>query len=171
MPGGITGAHPKLSAGTSCALRSSVPRAAFDALVDSLKAEQKTSATAGNAISPWFLAKEVFLSEIVAECATLPVQVDQLADLCERVSEVERWIPSFSNPPRQLEDEIESQERGLETLRLALEKLEEEVAQLVGLLDTPKSVPTLPASQEPFAGPALSASLSASGSRARLSFR
>jgi hypothetical protein len=71
----------------------------------------------------WFLAKEFFLSDVSAECATFSVSVDQFSRLFERVLELERQISSFTNPGRQIEDELQSQERGLESLRLALEKM------------------------------------------------
>jgi hypothetical protein len=57
----------------------------------------------------FFLAKEFFLSEVGAECATFSVPVDQFSRLFERVSLLERQISSFSNPGRQIEGEIESQ--------------------------------------------------------------
>jgi hypothetical protein len=82
----------------------------------------------------WFLAKEFFLSEVSAECATFSVPVDQFSLLFERVSSLERQISSFSNPGRQIEEEIASQEEGLESLRLGLEKVKSSVEAELGRL-------------------------------------
>jgi hypothetical protein len=123
----------------SYAVQSSVPVEVFEAFVASLKTQTKISVTQGNAVSVWFLAKEFFLSDVAADCATFSVSVDQFSLLFERVSSLERQISSFSNPVPQLAEKIESQEEGLADLRLAVEKLqtslEGEFSQLKSDLD------------------------------------
>jgi hypothetical protein len=115
-----------LSEATSYAVQSSVPREIFRAFVDWLKTESEISVTKGNALSLWFLAKEFFLSDLADNCASLSVPVDQVAGLWERVSDLERQIP-LSNQPGKLEEVIEAQEEGLESLRLALDRFKASV--------------------------------------------
>jgi hypothetical protein len=121
--------HQELFAATTYGVESSVPLETFDLFVDSLKTQRKITVTQANAVPLWFLSREFFLAELAAECATFSVPVDQFASLSERVSELERkGSPSLSNKPARLEDEIEkieSLEEGLESLRLAVEKLRE----------------------------------------------
>jgi hypothetical protein len=107
----------------SWAVQSSVPRAHFELFVDSLKTQNKISVTTGNAVSLSLLANEFVLSDLVTECATFSVPVDQFLSLSRRVSTLERQISSFSSSPRQIEERIAWQEEGLEHLRLALEQL------------------------------------------------
>jgi hypothetical protein len=131
-------------------VQSSVPLDVFETFVDSLTTQTKIPVTKGNAVSLWFLANEFVLSEVASECGTFPVSVDQFATLFERVAQLEGHISSLSNPARELEDEIESQERGLETLGLALEKMktsiEGELIQLKRRLRRPLPTPKPPAS-------------------------
>jgi hypothetical protein len=121
--------HQELFAATTYAVQSSVPADAFDLFVDSVKTQTKITVTQANAVPLWFLSKEFFLGDVAAECATFSVPIDQFASLSERVSELERKSsPSVSNRPGGTEDaleKIESLEEGLESLRLAVERLRE----------------------------------------------
>jgi hypothetical protein len=121
--------HQELFQATTYAVQSSVAGDTFDQFVDSLKTQRKITVTQANAVPLWFLSKEFFVGDLAAECATFSVPVDQFGSLSERVSELERKSsPSVSNRPARIEDEIEkieSLEEGLESLRLAVEKLRE----------------------------------------------
>jgi hypothetical protein len=112
---------------TSYAVQSSVPLDVFSAFADSLKGQTKISVTQSTALPLWFLANEFFLPESAAECATFSVSIGQFSALAKRVSELERRIPCRSNSPGEIEGRIESLEEGLESLRLALEKLQTSV--------------------------------------------
>jgi hypothetical protein len=70
------------------------------------------------------IANEFFIPELAAECAAFSVPIDQFVSLSERVSQLERQISSGSNPSRRFEEELASQEQGVENLRLAVEKLQ-----------------------------------------------
>jgi hypothetical protein len=142
--------QPALSDARAYAVRSSVSRAAFEAFVNSLKTQTKISVTRENAVSLWLLAKEFWISELAAACAASTVPVPEFALLSERVCELEARVSSLSIPGR-IEDEIESQEEGLESVRLALERLktwvEGELNQLV--TSKPSSSPQPSASASP----------------------
>jgi hypothetical protein len=123
--------HRALFEAKNYAVQTSVPVEVFEAFVVSLKTQQKISVTKANAVTLLFLAKEFFLSDLAAECSTFSVPVDQFLSLSDRVTELERQIASFSkfepsqtqNPLRKLQDKVESQEEGMEHLRLSLERL------------------------------------------------
>jgi hypothetical protein len=121
--------HQELFQATTYAVESSVAGDTFDQFVDSVKTQRKITVTQANAVPLWFLSKEFFLSELAAECGPFSVPVDHFGRLSERVSELERKSsPSVSNGRGGTEDEIEkieSLEEGLESLRLAVEKLRE----------------------------------------------
>jgi hypothetical protein len=131
--------HQELFHAASYRVQSSVPPSDFEAFVGSLKTQTKITVTKGNAVSLSFLAKEFFLSDLSALCATFSVPVDQFLSLYERVLELERQMSaSFSNRPDEIGDQIESQEQGLENLRLAVEKLQTSVERG---LTTPTAAP------------------------------
>jgi regulator of replication initiation timing len=98
----------------------------FEKFVDSLKNQTKILVTKENVESLSLLAKEFCFEELRSECLNL----DSVPNLSERVSKLERQISSLSI--RQFLEQIESQERGLESLRL-------EVEQLKKLLALPKA--------------------------------
>jgi hypothetical protein len=145
--------HQELFAATTYAVQSSVPGDTFDLFVDSVKTQRKITVTQANAVPLWFLSKEFSLGDLAAECATFSVTVDQFARLSERVSELERKSsPSVSNRPGGIEDEIEkieSLEEGLESLRLAVEKL----GEVKGGSEQPPSSSSSPAPASPKAIP------------------
>jgi hypothetical protein len=77
----------------------------------------------------FLLAKEFFIADLQAECATFPVTVDrfsrsldQISSLAERVSELERRLSHFSTPPVLFQEAILSEERQVENLRLVLDE-------------------------------------------------
>jgi hypothetical protein len=121
--------HRGLADATTYTVRSSVPVAIFEAFVESLNNRKTPEVTKDNAGPLSLLAQEFFDSELAAKCATFPVSVDQFGSLSARVSKLERQLASFANPPCDLTEAIESQERGLETLRLALERLKAELEE------------------------------------------
>jgi hypothetical protein len=90
----------------------------------SLRTQKSISVTTENAISLSLLAKKFFLSDLASECARFPVSVSAFSSLCERVSQLERQLSSLGNPPPEIEDAIESQEEAVETLHLALGRLQ-----------------------------------------------
>jgi hypothetical protein len=155
--------HRELFDADSYAVQSAVPLDVFEAFIDSLKTQKKMPATKENVASLWVLAKEFFLSEVVAECANFPVSIDQFSKLSDRVSELERQLSSFSNPPPNIGGQIESQEEELETLHWALEKLR---TSLEGELDQVQSLfRDMSSSIHSSGAPAASASLTSSRSR------
>jgi hypothetical protein len=110
---------------TSYAVQSSVPLEVFETFVGSLKTQDTISVTNANAAPLLLLAKEFFISELAAECGAFSVSTDQFLRLTDRVCELERQISCFSNRSSgKIDDQIESQERELESLRLRLEKLQ-----------------------------------------------
>jgi hypothetical protein len=116
---------------TSYAVRSAVPLPVFETFFDSLKSQTKISVTKENAVSLSLLAREFRLSDVSAECATFSVSVDQFAALSERVSELERQLSSVTFRPAKIEERLDSQEEGLEHIRLHLERLRASNAQSV----------------------------------------
>jgi hypothetical protein len=106
-----------MSASTSYAVESSVPVEIFEAFVGSLQTQRKVSVTKENAASLSFLAKEFFLSELLSECS-----FDLLMTLRERVSVLERQTQQSVSC--EVEDRLETQEEGLESLISRFEKLE-----------------------------------------------
>jgi hypothetical protein len=75
------GRHRGLLEAESYAVQSSVLVEVFAGFAASLKAQRELSATKENAVSLWFLAKEFFLPEVEAACATFSVSVAQFCDL------------------------------------------------------------------------------------------
>jgi septal ring factor EnvC (AmiA/AmiB activator) len=120
--------HCKLFQATSYPVQSSVPLAIFEAFVDWLKTQRTISVTKENAVSLSLLAKEFFLPDLAAECASYSVSVDQFSSLSERVSQLERQFASFSHTPRKVEEAIEFQEEELENLRSAIRTLRSDMA-------------------------------------------
>jgi hypothetical protein len=94
-------------------------------LISSLTNETRIPVTTGNAAALSLLANDFFLSGLAAECATFSIPSDPISSLSERVCKLELQISSFSNPPSEVDEEIESQERGLESLRLEVERQRE----------------------------------------------
>jgi hypothetical protein len=116
--------HHELFSATSYAVQSSARLDVFEAFVGSLKTQSKLPVTRGNAVSLSSLAKEFFLSELAADCAAFSVPLDEFSALSDRVSELERRISFCANRPGPTDDVIEAHEEELESLRLALAKLQ-----------------------------------------------
>jgi hypothetical protein len=114
--------HRDLFDATSYAVQSAVPLNIFEMFVTSLKTQSKISVTKGNAASLSLLASEFFLPELAAECAPFSVQVDPIASLSDRVCKLELRVSSTSNPPRKIEEKIESQEEALENLHQEVDR-------------------------------------------------
>jgi phosphatidate phosphatase PAH1 len=115
--------HQAMLEAKSYVVRSSAPVHVFEAFVDSLKRQTKISVTNENAVALSLLAKEFFLPELETECGTFSVSVNHFSSLADRVSQLEGRICSLSNPWARFEEEIQSQKRGLETLRLEVDEL------------------------------------------------
>jgi hypothetical protein len=109
--------HQELFTATSYAVQSSVPLDVFENFVNWLKTQGKISVTKGNAASLSLLAKEFFLADLAAECAAFSVPVDSISSLSDRVCKLERRVSSVTSRPGQIAEELESQERGVESLR------------------------------------------------------
>jgi predicted nucleic acid-binding Zn-ribbon protein len=107
----------------SYAVQSSIPLELFETFVDSLKTQKNVPITKQNVESLTLLANEFCLSELARECAAFSVPVDRFSSLSERIGKLEGWMSSLPNAHLSLEEEIGSQERGLEQLRLEVEAL------------------------------------------------
>jgi predicted nucleic acid-binding Zn-ribbon protein len=97
-----------------------------------LKTQNKISVTKGNAACLSLLANEFFLPDLAAECAAFSVPVDPISSLSDRVCKLELRVSSVSSPPGRIEEELVSQERGLETLRQEVERQRESFYRKVG---------------------------------------
>jgi hypothetical protein len=123
-----------LFAATSYSVECSVPVEIFEALVVSLQTQRKVSVTKENAASLLFLAKEFFLSELLSECS-----FDLLLTLRERVSVLERQTQQSLSG--EVEDRLETQEEGLESLSCRFEKLEGKLSKTEVLIEGKESRP------------------------------
>jgi hypothetical protein len=112
-----------LFAATSYAVESSVPVEVFGAFVVSLQTQRKVSVTKENAASLSLLAKEFFLSDLLSECRAF--SFDIVLSLVERVSVLERQTRQAGA----VEDRVERQEEGLESLNCRFEKLGEKLSK------------------------------------------
>jgi hypothetical protein len=115
--------HRALLDAKSYSVRCSVPSEVFESFVYSLKNQRHPAVTKENAVSLLLLADEFYLPELASECATCPVSAEQFSKLAERACKLERQVPYLSTPRRRFEEDMKSQERGLETLRLEIERL------------------------------------------------
>jgi hypothetical protein len=109
-----------LLAATSYAVESSVPIEIFEGFVASLQAPRRVSVTKESAASLSFLAKEFCLSDLLSECRAF--SFDIVLSLAERVSVLERQTRQSGSG--EVEDRLETQEEGLESLSWRFEKLE-----------------------------------------------
>jgi hypothetical protein len=107
----------ELANATAYSVQSSVPPEVFAKFADSLRDHSKISVTKDNAVYLLLLANEFCLSELAATCAAVSVSVHHFCNLSERVSRLER---SSSN---RLQEAFRAQERGLEILRLEVDKV------------------------------------------------
>jgi hypothetical protein len=103
---------------TTYAVRSSVPVSVFESFAASLNTDATLSVTKETAVPLSLLAREFFLRDLQSRCGSFSVSVDDFSSLCERVSELEHRSSSSA-----LSQAIESQEEGLENIRLAVERL------------------------------------------------
>jgi prefoldin subunit 5 len=123
--------RPELFQATTYAVQSSVSLGDFEMFVSSLKTQTKISVTKENTASLSLLAKEFFLHDLASECAASSTPADALSSLTDRVSKLELQVCSFSNPPRDIDDAIESQEEVLEHLRQEVERLSDSIDRKV----------------------------------------
>jgi hypothetical protein len=126
-----------LFAATSYAVESSVPVEIFEAFVPSLQTQGKVSVTKENAASMSFLAKEFCLSDHLSECRAF--SFDIVLSLAERVSVLERQTQQSGSG--EVEDRLETQEEGLESLRSRFEKLEGKLSKTEVLIGGNESRP------------------------------
>jgi hypothetical protein len=117
-----------LFAATSYAVESSAPVEIFEAFVASLQTQRKVCVTKENAASLSFLAKEFFLSELLSECS-----FELLLTLRERISLLERQTQQSGSG--EVEDRLETQEEGLESLSSRFEKLEGKLSKTEILIE------------------------------------
>jgi hypothetical protein len=104
--------HPELYGATTYRVQSAVPPDIFEAFVTSLTTLAKIAVTTGNSASLGLLAKEFCLPELATECA--------ISSISARVYQLELRCFSVSKRPRSIEEQVRSQERGLERLRLQI---------------------------------------------------
>jgi predicted nucleic acid-binding Zn-ribbon protein len=119
--------HQELFEAKTYAVQSPVPLDIVETFVASLQTQSKISVTKENAASLSLLSSEFFRPELAAECAIFSGPVDPISSLSDRVCKLELQVSSFSNPPGKIEEEIESQERRVENLRLEVERQRESI--------------------------------------------